>query len=44
MKELVEYIAKSLVDDPSQVEGDRSRCAVHRRSWNCKSRPKIWAG
>ena len=43
MKELVEYIAKSLVEDPSQVQVTEIERG-HRRSWSWKSPRKTWAG
>ena len=43
MKEFVEFIAKSLVDDPTQVEVRESRHGSQVIS-TCASGKKIWAG
>jgi hypothetical protein len=44
VKELIEYIAQSLVDDPNQVQvGNRRGAAAGKHAWNCGLPEKIWA-
>jgi len=43
MKELIEYIAKSLVDDPHKSVWTRSR-ALTLLSWSCTWLQRTWDG